>query len=233
MNLVLDRRRQPDASLPGSRRACDCTGPTCSTAGVPRCLGGDGVQARLEVGEPDDPLEHEAEAFSRALVAGATVPRFLGRDPGASLRRACPQCAEELVEESAEPVNDEQPLRRECLSAEPPDDGDGGRSGADGDARPAVNGSAATGLHGAVRGQLEAALGTDLGGIRVHRGKASARAARAIGARAFTRGRDIWLGARERADDLALMAHEVAHVVQQRGRSGACSGVFRRTSSPE
>ncbi|MEF8721909.1 MAG: DUF4157 domain-containing protein [Candidatus Accumulibacter delftensis] len=230
MSLVLDRRPQPDAAPPGSRRACDCAGPTRPTPGVPRCLGGDGVQARLEVGEPDDPLEHEAEAFSRALVAGSTVPRFLGHDPGAPLRRTCPQCAEELVEESAEPGNDEQPLRREYLSAEPPDDGDGGRSGTADDARPARNGSAATGLHGAVRGQLEAALGTDLGAIRVHQGKAPARAARAIGARAFTRGRDIWLGARERTDDLALMAHEVAHVVQQRGRSG---GVLRRLPEDE
>jgi SpoVK/Ycf46/Vps4 family AAA+-type ATPase len=33
MSLVLDRRPQPDAAPPGSRRACDCAGPTRPTAG--------------------------------------------------------------------------------------------------------------------------------------------------------------------------------------------------------
>jgi len=224
MNLVLDRRRQPDAAQPGNHPACDCDAPLRSLAGVPRCLGGDGVQARLEVGEPDDPLEHEAEAFSRAVVAGAPLPRFLGQDHGALPRQLCPQCAEELVEEVASPVNDEQPLRRQRLRADPPDDGDGGQDGAAA-GRSAPYSGAGTGLHGALRGRLEAALDTDLGAVRVHQGKVPGRAARAIGARAFTHGREIWLGTRERADDLGLIAHEVAHVVQQRGQAG---GVLRR-----
>jgi hypothetical protein len=38
----------------------------------------------------------------------------------------------------------------------------------------------------------------------------------ALGARAFAHGNDIFLGAGESADDLALMAHEATHVAQQR-----------------
>jgi len=229
MNLALNQRRQPDAARPKDRPACDCAEQTHPTAGVPRCLGGDGVQARLEVGETDDPLEHEAEAFSRAVVAGRSLPRFFGQDHGAPARRTCAQCVDELVAETAEPVADVGPLRRERLHADPPDDGDAGQDGGDGDARPARNGGDTSGLHGAVRGRLEAALDTDLGAVRVHRGQASERAARAIGARAFTRGRDIWLGARERPDDLGLMAHEVAHVVQQRGTA---DGPLQRALDP-
>lgn len=225
MNLALNQRRKPDPARPKDRPACDCAEQTHPTAGVPRCLGGDGVQARLEVGETDDPFEHEAEAFSRAVVAGRPFPRFLGQDHGAPARRTCAQCVDELVAETAESVADVGPLRRERLHADPPDDGDPGHDGGDGDARPARNGGGTSGLHGAVRGRLEAALDTDLGAVRVHRGQASERAARAIGARAFTRGRDIWLGARERPEDLGLMAHEVAHVVQQRWQAG---GVLRR-----
>ena len=224
MNLVPNRRRQLDAALPKDSPACDCAAQTHPTVGVPLCLGGEGAHARLEVGEPDDPLEHEAEAFSRAVVAGTSVPRFLGQDRGGPARRACAQCADELGAQTAEPVDHVGPLRRERLHADSPDDGDPGQGGGDGDARLARKGGA-SGLHGAVRGRLEAALDTDLGGVRVHQGKASERAARAIGARAFTRGRDIWLGARERADDLGLMAHEVAHVVQQRLQGGS---VLRR-----
>ncbi len=38
-----------------------------------------------------------------------------------------------------------------------------------------------------------------------------------LGARAFTFGTDIFLGAQEQPTDLALMAHEVTHVIQQQG----------------
>jgi hypothetical protein len=38
-----------------------------------------------------------------------------------------------------------------------------------------------------------------------------------FGARALTIGSHVFLGARERASDISLMAHEVAHVVQQQG----------------
>lgn len=62
---------------------------------------------------------------------------------------------------------------------------------------------------------LEDSFGVDLGGVRVHEGPAAATAARMLGARAFTRGRDIWLGDDGARDDLHLLAHEVVHVVQQ------------------
>ncbi|HEV7806694.1 MAG TPA: DUF4157 domain-containing protein [Solirubrobacteraceae bacterium] len=60
-------------------------------------------------------------------------------------------------------------------------------------------------------------FGHDFSRVRVHAGSAAAEAAKAAGARAFTVGRNIFLGARERADDARLMAHELAHVVQQTG----------------
>jgi hypothetical protein len=67
-----------------------------------------------------------------------------------------------------------------------------------------------------VRARIEPVLGADLGPVRVHRDSVSQAAAMALNARAFTVGADIFLGAGESADDLALMAHEATHVVQQR-----------------
>ena len=54
--------------------------------------------------------------------------------------------------------------------------------------------------------------------MRVHDDERAALAARALGARGFAVGRDVVLAAR----DDALLAHEVAHVVQQErpGRRG-------------
>ena len=72
--------------------------------------------------------------------------------------------------------------------------------------------------------QFEASLGADLSGVRVHTGAASATAASQLGARAFAVGQDIHFGAGQyRPSDLFgshLLAHEVAHTVQQGSGGG-------------
>ena len=78
-----------------------------------------------------------------------------------------------------------------------------------------------------MRTRLETHLNVDLSQVRVHTGPSAEQAAFALRARAFAHGSDIWLARGESPGDLRLMAHEVAHVVQQ-------DGVVRRlsTSSP-
>jgi hypothetical protein len=68
---------------------------------------------------------------------------------------------------------------------------------------------------------MESRLGVDLAGIRVHTGGHAADAARAVNARAFTVGQDIFFGA-DRYDPHSpegqrLLAHELTHSVQQSG----------------
>jgi len=69
--------------------------------------------------------------------------------------------------------------------------------------------------------QIEPTLGTALDDVRVHTGSEADVLARAVAARAFTVGNDIFFGAGEyrpgTADGDRLIAHEAAHVVQQRG----------------
>jgi outer membrane protein OmpA-like peptidoglycan-associated protein len=72
-------------------------------------------------------------------------------------------------------------------------------------------------LRPGVRAQLEPALHANLSGVRVHEGSASEGAASDIQARAFTVGNDIYLGKGQSSEDLALMAHEATHTVQQAG----------------
>ena len=64
---------------------------------------------------------------------------------------------------------------------------------------------------------LESSMGTDLSNVRVHNDNKANDAARALDARAFTHQNDIWLGKGASPDDVGLMAHEAAHVVQQTG----------------
>jgi uncharacterized protein DUF4157 len=78
-------------------------------------------------------------------------------------------------------------------------------------------------LPDALRAGLERGFAAALGGVRVHDGGAAAQLARALGARAFVAGRHVVVGAGEssRAGYPELLAHEVAHVLQQAGRRGA------------
>ena len=75
-------------------------------------------------------------------------------------------------------------------------------------------------LDPAVRATMEARLGHDFGRVRIHAGDGAARAAREVDAHAYTVGSDIVFGAgaydpRSPAGQ-RLLAHELAHVVQQR-----------------
>ena len=78
-------------------------------------------------------------------------------------------------------------------------------------------------LPAAVRAEMEARFGQDFSAVRVHHGPGAASLAEAAAAKAFTVGLDIVFGAGafvpETASGRALLAHELAHVVQQ-GRGG-------------
>lgn len=83
-------------------------------------------------------------------------------------------------------------------------------------------------LDGSPRRQLEEFFGTDLGGIRLHAGPHADAQARRLGASAFTEGQNISFRADtfapETGEGLRLLAHEVAHTVQQSGRPAAQDG---------
>jgi hypothetical protein len=65
-----------------------------------------------------------------------------------------------------------------------------------------------------VRPELEGRLGADLSDVRVHVGRAARASAAVLGARAYTAGNHVVIGAGHA--DGRLLAHEMTHVVQQR-----------------
>ena len=89
-------------------------------------------------------------------------------------------------------------------------------------------------LDPAARGFMEPRLGADLGRVRVHTGARAARSARAVGALAYTVGRDVVFGAGAYAPDSRagrrLLAHELAHVVQH---GAGAPAALRRYSTPD
>ena len=77
-----------------------------------------------------------------------------------------------------------------------------------------------------MRTQMETRFGTDFSSVRIHADEAAADSARSLGAAAYTVGRDIVFGSgRYQPHSGAgrqLLAHELAHVVQQ-SRGGSAS----------
>jgi hypothetical protein len=78
-------------------------------------------------------------------------------------------------------------------------------------------------LDAGVRSRMESAFGENFGDVRVHTGERAGEVAGELGALAFTRGRDIYFKEGEynpsTREGQELLAHELAHVVQQRGGS--------------
>jgi hypothetical protein len=84
-----------------------------------------------------------------------------------------------------------------------------------------------TPLPSAVRADMEQRFDRDFGAVRMHTGPDAALLNRVMGASALTSGADIFFGAGAYAPDSPagrqLLAHELAHVVQQAG--GPVTGV--------
>ncbi|MDN8615096.1 eCIS core domain-containing protein [Variovorax ginsengisoli] len=84
---------------------------------------------------------------------------------------------------------------------------------------------------------MERRFDADFSAVRIHSGTMAAQSAREVAADAYTVGRNIVFGAGRRADGTGdgrrLLAHELAHVVQQRGASAAPIRLQRRARDPD
>ena len=100
-----------------------------------------------------------------------------------------------------------------------------------------VLGSPGQPLDGATRAALEPRLGHDFGRVRVHTDARAAASAQAVNALAYTVGRDVVFGPGRYAPSTIagrrLLAHELTHVVQQAGRTGAALAVTPPDSAHE
>jgi hypothetical protein len=86
------------------------------------------------------------------------------------------------------------------------------------------------------RSFFEPRFGTDLGHVRLHTGDTAGNMAQSVQAKAFTVGRDIVFGAGKYAPSTTcgqrLIAHELAHVVQQLGGNEIFLGLGHDRQSP-
>jgi Domain of unknown function (DUF4157) len=158
------------------------------------------VQAKLVVGQANDPLEHEADRIADQVMRMPAPPRTAR---GATLQRKCAAC-----EEEARSV----PLRAKHYVLE--------SSGTEAPAAvDEVLRSAGEPLDAQARTFFEPRFGRDFSQVRVHANDRAARSAQSIGALAYTVGPHIAFAAGQYAPGgergRHLLAHELAHTVQQ------------------
>jgi hypothetical protein len=173
------------------------------------------LQRKLSVGRTDDPLEAEADRIAQGVMGTAgDAGKLTSAQPGLSCK--CSACEDEQAG---------SPLRRKpaaAMSATPADEVPElvqrvlSRSGEPLD-------------HGAGR-FFEPRFGRDFAHVRVHADPDAARSAEMLSAKAYTVGRHIVFAPGRYAptspEGRLLLAHELAHVVQQGGAAArpAASG---------
>lgn len=153
------------------------------------------------------PIRMPAPAV-RAAQAAAAVP--VSR-PGDAGEREAARVARRVV---AMPATAAAPQARRFAAAMP-----AARSAAP--SALGVSASPGRPLPERVRGDMESRFGADFSGVRVHTGDSAASASRRLNAAAFTAGRDVFFGRGRfqpgHAAGRELIAHELAHTVQQGG----------------
>jgi len=155
------------------------------------------LQAKLTIGAVNDPLEAEADR------AAEHVMRMSGSDLSSSPNA-------ETVHRKG--VNSEEEDKKNVHTK------NNGNAPSVGGAPPIVDQvlkSAGEPLGGATRAFFEPRFGADFSNVRVHSDQTAAQSAGSINALAYAAGNHVVLGSGGSIGPNSLMAHELAHIVQQ------------------
>ncbi|HEY6352710.1 MAG TPA: DUF4157 domain-containing protein [Candidatus Angelobacter sp.] len=177
------------------------------------------IQAKLAISSPDDPQEHEADRVANHVMRAGIPAAPCGCAGGGEMCEECQQKQKGTV-------------ARKSLDTEKPAVPDG--------ALDQVLRSPGQPLDAATRASFEPHFGRDFSDVRVHTDSGAAESARAIQAHAYTFGANVVFAAGKynshSSDGRQLLAHELAHVVQQQqGTNRGLGGnptIVRRQPKP-
>ena len=191
---------------------------TGGSTGLPAFL-----QPKLHVGAIDDPLEREADRVAEQVMSSDdTVIATSNGNTG--IQRKCECGGSSCGEcEACRDKREDERSTASLIQRRAIDDSDAGA-----DAPPSVHEALrwpGKPLDGTVRQAMESRFGRDLSDVRVHTDGLAGDSALGIDARAYTAGNSMVFApgqyAPETEEGQRLIAHELAHVVQQEGAPGA------------
>jgi len=172
------------------------------------------VEAKLSVSQPGDPLEQEADRFAEQVMRGGAPVEF--REAAPAVQRQ-PEKDIGPAEEEADDVMPEE-LATGMLFPQ------GAAPAPSTVPASSLPRGAGQPLGGDVQRFMRERAGFDFASVRIHADGDAAGSAEHIAARAYTHRNDIYFGRGQfrpgSHDGLKLLAHELAHVVQQ-GRGTA------------
>ena len=193
--------------------AASCTSAEGDTDQAPK------AQAKLDVSQPGDPYELEADRVADQVMRTADpyASGWTGISTGRpALQRKCVECEEEdqKKEEEGRSAEDDEKKKVQRKASGP---GIGVP-----DRAVAVARSGGQPLDEETRAFMEPRFGFDFSSVRVHADSGAADAARTINARAYTVGANIVFDSGRynprSGEGRRLLAHELTHVVQQNQR---------------
>jgi hypothetical protein len=176
----------------------------------------DEVQAKLPVSQPNDPLEHEADRFAEQVMQGGTPTVSRGVAP--VVQRDVLDDALDQLERTDDEKEQTQPAATRSGTAMAKRQGTGPQT------LPvsAIPRSGGRSLEPELRNFFSERAGIDFAHVRIHADAEAAASASRLSARAYTLGSDIYFGHGEYQPKShrgrTLLAHELAHVVQQSSR---------------
>ncbi len=206
------------------------------------------VQAKLEVNDPGDDFEKEADQVAEKVVTSAIGGgEEGGADPSSNeappaIQKKCLDCEKKEEEIQRMPISDascgEGMVQRKCADCEEEDQKIQRKPAVDGgtmetpsgfDSKLASTRGAGNPLDLQTKEEMESKIGADVSNVRLHTDGNASNLSKDITAKAFTYGSDIFFNQGQldtrSTDGRRLLAHELAHVVQQGGGS---DGVIRR-----
>ena len=164
------------------------------------------IQRKLVVGQTNDPLEHEADRVADQVIRMPAAPEIEPAAAPPQISRKCAACkAEEEQLQKKEAETSKATLGEASASVHE------------------VLRSPGQPLDSATRAFMEPRFGHDFSSVRLHTGGAARSSTADLGALGYTVGSHIVL--RDKSPSPALLAHELAHVVQQASAPAGNRGV--------
>lgn len=162
------------------------------------------LQAKLEIGQPGDKYEQEADA----MADRAMMPQMQASLP--TVQRKCAECEKE--EKLQRKPEEEESVQRKAS--------DTGRTTATGiGVQLAESKGGGRSLPQSTKSHMEHAFGADFSRVSIHTDERAVQLSRQLHAQAFTYGADIYFNQGKYNPDSAtgkhLLAHELTHTLQQ------------------
>jgi Domain of unknown function (DUF4157) len=204
------------------------------------------VPARPPGLEAGDGVSSRGNGAPRVSGSAAFIrPKLRDGQPGEASEQEADEIADWVMRSPAAGDVSDSPGGTSCCVGCASGAGCGGKVQRQSASSPAVAGSAAVGprelsadiesrirggsagqpLPGPTRSFFESRFGRDLGDVQVHAGPEAAQLSDDMQAYAFTYGAHVWLGSGVGLEPSRVLAHELAHVVQQAGSAALGSGM--------